>query len=444
MSRAPGGVTSAALAERLGRAVGRGTNGNGKMPQNGNGAVSVPSARDAALDVCRAILAEAGAGTTEHSNDVVLISEALGEHMGFAETEAEDLLVAAQLHDIGKAWVPSRILEKPGPLTDAEWALMRQHTIVGEEILSSVDELVDVGHLVRHSHERWDGGGYPDGLEAEEIPLGSRIIFCADTFHAIRCDRPYRAGRSADEAIAEIRRCSGTQFDPAVAEALGEVVRERRSQPRGMRSSRLFALLMCLVVGGAGTALARSNLLGDPGASPPSSAPTPPPACGTAGCPTVAGPVGGLAPVGGPGWIPGPRVLHPGLPGRLQRGVEGGNRGGGEGRGGNGNGGQAKPENASKAHGKAGGHSGGSHSGGSSSSSHSSAGATHSSSGHGKGDSAAGGQSIAGDHSSGGDRPSGGGSSESSQGPPDSGSSASNGISGGSTNAGGAGGSHGK
>jgi HD domain-containing protein len=379
IGRARGRVSSAVLAERLGQAVDRRATGTGR--HNGNGAIGVPSAREVALDVCRAILAEAGAGTAEHSDDVVLITEAIGERMGFAGGDADDLVVAAQLHDIGKAWVPSRILAKAGPLTDEEWALMRRHTIVGEEILSAVDELAGVGRLVRHSHERWDGEGYPDGVKGAEIPLGSRIIFCADTFHAIRSDRPYRRGSSADEALAEIRRCSGTQFDPAVAEALEEVVRERRSRPRGMRSSRLFALLMCLVVGGAGTALARSDLLGERGA-PSSSPPTPPPACGTAGCPSVAGPVGGLAPVGVPGSAPGPRVVHPGLPGRLHGGVAGGKRHGAGGAPGQGDADQAQHGAGSKSHGRALGRSEDSHSGGKSSS-HGASGPSPSSSAHG-------------------------------------------------------------
>ena len=236
--------------------------------------------------------------------------------MGVAGDDARDLLAAARLHDIGKACIPKRLLEKSGPLTDEEWALMRQHTVIGEQVLSSIPELETVARLVRGSHERWDGGGYPDGLAGPEIPLGSRIIICADAFHAIRCDRPYRPGRPANEALAEVSRCAGTQFDPSVVDALERVVRERTRQPGATaRSSRLLALLMCLVIGGAGTAVARSGVLGEGGGSPPQASATPP-ACGTAGCPTVAGPVGGFAPVGGAGWLPGPRVFHPGLPGR--------------------------------------------------------------------------------------------------------------------------------
>src|SRR4051812_20079172 len=186
--------TVAALEQRLRTAVDSGSNSNGRHAGEAvgsNGAIQTPPARDVAIDVCRAILAEAGAGTAQHSDDVVLIAEAIGERMGIRGAEAADLMTAARLHDIGKVWVPSRILEKPGRLTDEEWEIMRRHTVVGEEILSSVDELAAVGLLVRHSHERWDGGGYPDGLKEAEIPLASRIIFCADAFHAIRSDRPY-------------------------------------------------------------------------------------------------------------------------------------------------------------------------------------------------------------------------------------------------------------
>jgi hypothetical protein len=426
-----GGETAAVLARRLSEAVSANTNGH--RPSNGAGPIEVPSARDVAIDVCRAILAETDEGTAEHSDDVVLITEAIGQRMGFSGPEAEDLLAAACLHDIGKVWVPRRILEKPGRLTDEEWALMRRHTLVGEEILSSVPELAEVGRLVRHSHERWDGRGYPDGLYGQEIPLGSRIIFCADAFHAIRCDRPYRAGSSANEALAEIRRCAGTQFDPTVATALEEVVRERRRRPHGPRSSRLFALLMCLVVGGAGTAIARSDLLAEPSAPPPSSAPAPPPACGTAGCPTVVRPVGGLSPVGIPGISPGPRVLHPGLPGRLHGGIGGGKRGlaNGKGKGNRGKREQAKQDHAAKSNGKALGHSNGSHSAAGSSSSHGSETPSSSSSGG----------SGGGHHSGGGSRhPSGG--SGSSHG--NSGGNGNGALHGNSGNAGGSSGSHGK
>jgi hypothetical protein len=272
-----------------------------------------------AVDAGAAILAEAGKGTAVHSDDVVLITRAIGHRMGISGEAERDLLAAAQLHDIGKAWVPKAMLDKPGPLTDEEWEVMRQHTVVGEQILSSVKGLKEVGRLVRHSHERWDGGGYPDGLAGSDIPLGSRIIFCADAFHAIRSDRPYRAGRPAREAAAEVGRCAGTQFDPKVAEALERMVGDPNRRPRGAGSSRLLALLMCLVVAGAGTAVARSGLMNELPTHPELANHAAPPGCGTAACPGVAGPVGGLKAVGGPLGVPGPRPVSPGLPGQRHR-----------------------------------------------------------------------------------------------------------------------------
>jgi hypothetical protein len=214
--------------------------------------------------------------------------------LGVDDADRDDVLAAARLHDIGKASVPREILEKPGPLDAEEWDLMRAHTVVGEQILGSVTELEGIARLVRYSHERWDGDGYPDGLAGDEIPLGSRIIFCADAFHAIRCNRPYRMGRSADRALAEVKRCSGTQFDPRVVAALEEVVRELRltTQGRPRRSSRLAALLLVLALGFAGSAVARSDLLGAPspsgsGAGQAQAAPGQPLVCGFAGCPPL-------------------------------------------------------------------------------------------------------------------------------------------------------------
>jgi hypothetical protein len=302
-----GGDAPALLSRRLREAVQveRASRTNGDSAAGGTSAgrgwagnpISKERARRIAGDVGAAMLAAASAGTAQHSDDVVLIAEAIGERTGIAGEDAADLLTAARLHDVGKTWIPGDMLERPGPLTEEEWALMRRHTIVGEQILGSVVELREVGRLVRHSHERWDGTGYPDGLAGEEIPLGSRIIFVADAFHAIRCDRPYRAGRSAQEAAAEILRCAGTQFDPRVAEMLEEVVREPDRPVRGFpRSARLVALLMCLVVGGAGSAVARSGLLGEPSAT---AGPDPSQQATPQGLPLIAG----LVPVGPGGGI---------------------------------------------------------------------------------------------------------------------------------------------
>jgi HD-GYP domain-containing protein (c-di-GMP phosphodiesterase class II) len=122
--------------------------------------------------------------------------------------------------------VPEAILTKPGPLTPEEREVMERLTIAGEQILAPVEFLAGVRVLVRHEHERWDGAGYPDKLAGEAIPLGSRIIFACDALHAMTSDRPYRAALSLEEAVAELRRHAGTQFDPGVVEALLAVLDE--------------------------------------------------------------------------------------------------------------------------------------------------------------------------------------------------------------------------
>jgi putative nucleotidyltransferase with HDIG domain len=233
--------------------------------------------------------------TTTHSINVAVLSMALAESLGMGAPSVRGFGLAGLLHDLGKIKIPQEILNKPGKLNPLEWTAIRRHTIIGEQILLAVPELRSAARLVRHSHERWDGGGYPDGLAGEDIPLGSRIVFCADAFHAIRSDRPYRAGRSAPEALAEIRANAGTQFDPAVVEALQELSAEIRAasnghRPRTFRGRRLMALMLILSVGACSSAIARSGLL--PQAKPPKAssdaavaAPqvAPPPATGLAG-----------------------------------------------------------------------------------------------------------------------------------------------------------------
>jgi HD-GYP domain-containing protein (c-di-GMP phosphodiesterase class II) len=125
------------------------------------------------------------------------------------------------LHDVGKVAVPDAILHKPAALTTSEVEVMRLHPVLGSEIVSHIDFLKpDAKEVVRHHHERWDGGGYPDGIAGEEIPLGARIVNACDAYDAIVSQRPYAKRRTHDEAIAELRRCSGSQFDPAVVDAL--------------------------------------------------------------------------------------------------------------------------------------------------------------------------------------------------------------------------------
>ncbi len=130
-------------------------------------------------------------------------------------TRSSLIVKAGDLHDIGKLGIPDEIISKPGPLTDQEWEFMRQHTVMGEQIIAAAGpSLQRIGPLVRASHERWDGRGYPDGLAGEEIPLGARIITICDSFRAMLDDRAYKPAMSLNDALAELRRCAGAQFDP--------------------------------------------------------------------------------------------------------------------------------------------------------------------------------------------------------------------------------------
>ena len=140
----------------------------------------------------------------------------VGAEMGLEGERLKHLELGAVFHDIGKIGVPSEIIRKPGPLTTGERRLMERHTVIGAQILEPVPFLQPVIPIVRSSHERWDGHGYPEGASGEAIPLESRIVFVCDAFHAMTTDRPYRAALSLDHAVTEIERMAGTQFDPEV------------------------------------------------------------------------------------------------------------------------------------------------------------------------------------------------------------------------------------
>lgn len=161
----------------------------------------------------------------EHTQGVVELAIAVGLELRLAPREMRDLEFGALLHDIGKLRVPNSIINKPSGLSDAEWAVMRQHPIHGQEMLDRVGgALTDAGRVVRAHHERWDGTGYPDGLKGEEIPVAARIITACDSLSAMTTNRSYSKARTYSEAIEELERCSGAQFDPAVVRAIQRVL----------------------------------------------------------------------------------------------------------------------------------------------------------------------------------------------------------------------------
>ena len=171
-------------------------------------------------DVLMRVLSERAPDLHYHGYGVGQLVRDLGHDFGLGPDQVDELLRAAELHDVGKLGIPDAILDKPGPLNEDEWQLMRQHAAIGERILDADPVLQPVARLVRASHERWDGAGYPDGLAGTAIPLGARIIAACDALDAMTSDRCYQRARSLPEALAELRRCAGTQFDPQVVTAL--------------------------------------------------------------------------------------------------------------------------------------------------------------------------------------------------------------------------------
>ncbi len=178
------------------------------------------AARQQVHDVLMRVLREREPDLDAHVREVAVLSRRVGEALGLRGTALDEVSIAAQMHDIGKVAIPDTILGKPGPLDEAEWAIMKQHTVLGERILAAAPALGSIATIVRSSHERWDGRGYPDGLAGEAIPLGSRIVCACDAFHAMTSDRPYAARRSVEEALEELRAHAGRQFDRDVVEAL--------------------------------------------------------------------------------------------------------------------------------------------------------------------------------------------------------------------------------
>lgn len=163
--------------------------------------------------------------TGSHSRGVVELSLAVSDRLGLGFEQRRNVEFAALLHDVGKIAVPNEIINKEGPLDEAEWKVMKQHTIEGERMLKRIGGvLAEVGRIVRASHEDFDGSGYPDGLVGEEIPIEARIVTCCDAFSAMTTTRSYRKAMDTEAALAELRRCAGTQFDPEVVALLVDLV----------------------------------------------------------------------------------------------------------------------------------------------------------------------------------------------------------------------------
>ncbi len=174
--------------------------------------------------------------TGGHAQAIADFALAVGDELGLSGRELKAVRMGALLHDVGKIGIPESILNKPGPLTDDEFTVMKRHTLIGADIISGIPGMSEVVSLVRSSHERWDGRGYPDGLAGADIPRGACVIAVCDAYHAMTEDRVYRRAMSAELALAELRRCSGSQFMPAAVEALITVV--ERGNRRRVRFSQ--------------------------------------------------------------------------------------------------------------------------------------------------------------------------------------------------------------
>jgi diguanylate cyclase (GGDEF)-like protein/putative nucleotidyltransferase with HDIG domain len=203
---------AAAILERARIAGGGRVGAPGRLP--------TPEPSRGAIGALALALSERDRGTGEHAEQVVALAGAVARRLNLDGEDVERIAAAALLHDIGKVAVPDSILNKPGELNAEEWAVMREHTVVGERILRAVPGLGPVARMVRHGHERFDGSGYPDQLRGDHIPLGSRIVMACDAYDAMTSERPYRPAMSHADAVAELQANAGTQFDPRVVEAL--------------------------------------------------------------------------------------------------------------------------------------------------------------------------------------------------------------------------------
>ncbi len=191
-------------------------------------------AREQARDVLMRTLQARQPGLGQHSSEVAELSRAVARRLGMSAEEVDEIVRAAELHDVGKVGIPDVILDKPGPLNREEWEFMHQHTILGERILNAASALRPVARIVRSTHERWDGAGYPDRLKGTDIPRGARVVAVCDAYEAMTSDRAYRRALTPEAARAELLRTAGTQFDPEVVDAfLAELDQRGGPEPAG-------------------------------------------------------------------------------------------------------------------------------------------------------------------------------------------------------------------
>jgi two-component system cell cycle response regulator len=174
-------------------------------------------------EVLLRVLSERSPGLLEDHRRVAQLARATASQLDLSEQDIERVELAARLHDIGKVAIPDAILNKPGPLNESEWEVMRSHTEIGERIIATAPCLADIAALVRSHHECYDGSGYPDGLAGEAIPFGACIIAVCDAFGAMMRQRPYSEAITVAEALAELRRCSGSQFHPVVVDVFDDL-----------------------------------------------------------------------------------------------------------------------------------------------------------------------------------------------------------------------------
>jgi HD-GYP domain-containing protein (c-di-GMP phosphodiesterase class II) len=170
--------------------------------------------------------------TATHSERVARLAVKIARKLGLPEETIERIQAAARIHDIGKVAIPDKVLLKEEGLSDQDWELIKQHPLIGADLISGLEVYKDCVDIVKYEHERWNGSGYPEGLKGEQIPLGARIVAVADVYDALRSDRPYRRAMTLEEAIGELKRMRGKELDPKLVDILLEILEEEKSEER--------------------------------------------------------------------------------------------------------------------------------------------------------------------------------------------------------------------